>query len=120
MLTPSARFDGAPTASDEQSLQRAGTEVGVPGSANFSNNPTITDVPLTGAKFLRSLIESVPPLTVLYLLQVGHPADFVIELDSADHLSVVLDIHSERKISFARSAFGAAPALCVRLAQSYP
>jgi hypothetical protein len=37
-------------------------------------------VPLTGSKFLRSLIESVPPLSVLYLVQVGYPADFVLEL----------------------------------------
>jgi hypothetical protein len=57
-----------------------GTTVGVTGTANFSNNPTITYVPMTGSKFLRSLIEQVPPLTVLYLVQVGYPADFVIEL----------------------------------------
>ena len=53
---------------------------GVSGTANWSNNPTITYVPLTGSNFLRSLIESVPPLSVLYLLQVGYPADFVLEL----------------------------------------
>lgn len=54
--------------------------VGVSGSANFTNNPTITYVPLTGSKFLRSLIESVPPTTVLSLVEVGYPADFVLEL----------------------------------------
>jgi hypothetical protein len=56
------------------------SEVGVSGSANFTNNPTITYVPLTGSKFLRSLIESVPPVTVLSLVEVGYPADFVLEL----------------------------------------
>jgi hypothetical protein len=56
------------------------SQVGVSGSANFTNNPTITYVPLTGSKFLRSLIESVPPTTVLSLVEVGYPANFVLEL----------------------------------------
>jgi hypothetical protein len=56
------------------------TTVGVTGTANFSNNPTITYVPMTGAKFLRGLIESVPPMSVLSLVEVGYPADFVLEL----------------------------------------
>ena len=58
----------------------AATTVGVTSSASFSNNPTITYVPQTGAKFLRGLIESVPPMSVLSLVQVGYPADFVLEL----------------------------------------
>jgi hypothetical protein len=56
------------------------SQVGVAGSANFTNNPTITYVPMMGSKFLRSLIESVPPMTVLSLVEVGYPADFVLEL----------------------------------------
>ncbi len=56
------------------------TEVGVSGSATWHSSPTIAYTPLTGSNFIRSLIESVPPLNVLYLIQVGYPADFVLEL----------------------------------------
>ncbi len=55
-------------------------QVGVSGSGNWSSSPTISYVPLTGSKFLQSLIEAVPPLSVLYLVEVGYPADFVLEL----------------------------------------
>ncbi|HLB23703.1 MAG TPA: hypothetical protein VJP07_06390 [Dehalococcoidia bacterium] len=54
--------------------------VGVSGAANWASNPTITYVPLTGSKFLRGLLDPVPPSTVLYLIQVGYPADFILEL----------------------------------------
>jgi hypothetical protein len=56
------------------------TGTSVNGSANWSSSPTITYTPLTGSKFLRALLDPVPPSTVLYLIQVGYPADFVLEL----------------------------------------
>ena len=49
-------------------------------AANWASNPTITYVPQTGSKFLRGLLDPVPPSTVLYLVQVGYPADFILEL----------------------------------------
>jgi hypothetical protein len=52
----------------------------VSSAANWANNPTITYVPQTGSKFLRGLLDPVPPATVLYLIQVGYPADFILEL----------------------------------------
>ena len=54
--------------------------VNLGGGANWSSNPTITYVPLTGSKFLRGLLDPVPPSTILYLIQVGYPADFILRL----------------------------------------
>jgi hypothetical protein len=54
--------------------------VGLSGAATWSNTPTITYVPLTGSKFLRGLLDPIPPSTLLYLIEVGYPADFILQL----------------------------------------
>jgi hypothetical protein len=59
---------------------RAIDSVGIGGSGTYSNSPTITYTPLTGNKFLRSMLDPVPPSSILYLLQSGYPADFLLEL----------------------------------------
>jgi hypothetical protein len=49
-------------------------------SGKFTDRPTITYSPLTGDKFLRSLMEPIPPHSVFYLIQSGYAADFVLAL----------------------------------------
>mgnify|MGYP000697641109 CR=1 FL=1 len=50
--------------SDSQSLGGAG---------RYAERPTITYVPIAGAKFTQSLMTPVPPSGVLFLLQAGYP-----------------------------------------------
>jgi hypothetical protein len=59
---------------------RAFNSVGVSGSGSFSDHPTITYMPLTGDKFLRGLMDAVPPHCILYLMQTGFPADYILAL----------------------------------------
>jgi hypothetical protein len=57
---------------------RGDTFVGVGGHGTFTDRPTITYTPLTGDKFLRAILDPVPPRTIFYLLQSGYAADFVL------------------------------------------
>ncbi|MGH7789289.1 MAG: hypothetical protein ACRERC_20635, partial [Candidatus Binatia bacterium] len=52
--------------------------LGVGGQGTFTDRPTITYTPLTGEKFLHSLILPIPTTSVLYTLQSGYAADFVL------------------------------------------
>jgi len=55
--------------SDSQSLGGAG---------RYAERPTITYVPIAGAKFTQSLMTPVPPSGVLFLLQAGYPVRLVL------------------------------------------
>ena len=48
------------------------------GSGKFTDRPTITYMPLTGSKFIRSLMTPLPPDSVLYTVQSGWPANAVL------------------------------------------
>lgn len=50
------------------------------GSAIYTDRPTITYVPLTGEKFLRSLITPIEPKNIFFMLQAGYAADFILGL----------------------------------------
>jgi hypothetical protein len=52
--------------------------VGVTG--NYADTPTITYLPFTGDKFARSLMAPIPVTGILFLLQSGYPADFVLRI----------------------------------------
>ncbi len=55
--------------SDSQSLGGAGSYV---------ERPTITYVPIAGAKFTQSLMTPVPPSAVLFLIEAGYPVRLVL------------------------------------------
>lgn len=54
------------------------TTIGVGG--NWSDRPTITYSPLTGERYVRSMLTPIPPASVVALVNSGWPADFVLDL----------------------------------------
>ncbi|MCK5477653.1 MAG: hypothetical protein KAI44_01940 [Methylococcales bacterium] len=50
------------------------------GSAKYIDRPTITYVPITGAKFSKSFMTPIPPRAILYLMMSGWAADLVLKL----------------------------------------
>ena len=46
----------------------------------FTDRPTITYTPLTGDRFVRGLMEPIPPQSIFYMIQSGYAADFVLGL----------------------------------------
>ena len=57
-----------------------GNYASVGGQAVYTDRPTITYVPLTGEKFLRSLITPIDPKNIFSMLQTGYAADFILGL----------------------------------------
>jgi len=57
-------------------------------SGKYTDRPTITYAPITGAKFNESFMTPIPPKTVLFMLQSGWPADMIypIVVDSINGL----------------------------------
>ena len=59
-------------------VNRGDTFAGLGGHGTFTDRPTITYTPLTGDKFLRGLMSPIPTASILYTLQSGYAADFVL------------------------------------------
>jgi hypothetical protein len=60
-------------------VNRSGDTFGaLGGHSTFTDRPTITYTPLTADKFLRGLISPIPTASILYTLQTGYAADFVL------------------------------------------
>ena len=57
-------------------------------AGKYTDRPTITYAPITGAKFNESFMTPIPPKAVLFLLQTGWPVDmiFPIVVDSINGL----------------------------------
>ena len=66
------------TLSTEKAIQ--GNFFNGSGSALYTDRPTITYTPLTGQKFLSSLITPIEPKNIFFMLQAGYAADFVLAL----------------------------------------
>jgi len=48
--------------------------------AVYTDRPTITYTPLTGEKFLKSILAPIDPKNIFFLLQSGYQADFILAL----------------------------------------
>jgi len=74
------------TVSTEKAVQGNFLSLGT--SGKYTDRPTITYAPITGAKFNESFMTPIPPKSVLFLLQSGWPADviFPIVVDSINGL----------------------------------
>jgi hypothetical protein len=58
----------------------ADNSVTLGGGAAWSDHPTITYTPLSGAQFNRNMMTPIPPSAVLFSIQSGWPADLVFSL----------------------------------------
>jgi hypothetical protein len=46
----------------------------------FSNTPTVTYQPLTGDRFMKSMLQPIPPLALFQMLQTGWSADMLLRI----------------------------------------
>lgn len=61
------------------SFSPSGSNTGsVAGTGAYTNSPTITYVPLTGSKFIASLMSPLPPSAIFFAIQAGLPADTIM------------------------------------------
>jgi hypothetical protein len=69
------------TASINGAIATAGTDTVTLGAqAKWTDRPTITYTPLTGAQFNRNMMTPIPPSSVLFTIQAGWPLDLVFRL----------------------------------------
>ena len=50
------------------------------GSGHYTDHPTISYTPLTGNRFINSLLRPIPPLTIFSMIDAGHDAGFILPL----------------------------------------
>ncbi|RJP58982.1 MAG: hypothetical protein C4541_06995 [Candidatus Auribacter fodinae] len=50
------------------------------GAGKYTDRPTITYSPLLGEKFTKNLLTPIPVTGILFLLQSGYPADYVLRI----------------------------------------
>lgn len=62
----------------------AGTTLSLGGSSKFTDRPTITYTPLTGAKFINGLMTPIPPAALFRSIQAGWPADAILLMGAAN------------------------------------
>lgn len=55
------------------------TNRGFGATGTFSDRPTISYAPLTGEKFVNSLLRPIPPQAVFAMIVAGHQADFIFQ-----------------------------------------
>ena len=57
-----------------------GDNLSLGASGRFTDRPTITYAPITGAKFNKSFLQPLPPKAILFLLQSGWAVDMVLPI----------------------------------------
>ena len=63
---------------DSDNTAISGLSAGVSGT--YTDRPTITYTPLTGAQFNREIMQPIPPSTVLFAMTSGWPVDLVFRI----------------------------------------
>lgn len=58
----------------------APNEVTLGASATFANTPTVTYQPLTGDKFMKSMLRPIPPAALFQMLQTGWSAEMLLRI----------------------------------------
>jgi len=56
------------------------TTFGGAAGITYNDSPTITYTPLAGERFARSMMSSIPPASIMNVLQAGFPVDVVLRL----------------------------------------
>ncbi len=54
--------------------------LGAAAAVTYNDSPTITYTPLAGERFARSMMSSIPPASIMNVLQAGFPVDVVLRL----------------------------------------
>ena len=49
-------------------------------SGTYTDHPTISYTPVTGKKYINSLLRPIPPEAIFAMIQGGHPADYILGL----------------------------------------
>ena len=49
-------------------------------SGSYLDHPTISYTPVTGKKYIDSLLRPIPPEAIFAMIQGGHPADYILGL----------------------------------------
>jgi hypothetical protein len=70
---PTTFYQGPP-------LNAVTSTLGVAAGVTYNDSPTITYTPLAGERFARSMMSSIPPSSVMNVLQAGFPVDIVLRL----------------------------------------
>jgi len=90
-LQTGASINGGLTSRILGDLERVPWFASASASTLYTDRPTITYVPLTGEKFLQSLLAPIEPKNIFILIQSGYPADFILGLtvDSLNGVRIV-------------------------------
>jgi hypothetical protein len=76
-LTATASFNTFNQGAPFQAITGA---LGPTAGITYNDSPTITYTPLTGERFARSIMGSIPPASIFNVLQAGFPVDVVLRL----------------------------------------
>lgn len=68
----------ASVAANGQLVEGGGNNLSLTGAGTYVDRPTITYTPLTGNKFIKSLMTPLTPESVFFMIQSGYPADGVL------------------------------------------
>jgi len=102
-------LESSGTAAWSENGLASGWSVG--GHGRFTDRPTITFRPVSGAEFAKSFMTPIPPSAIFFLIQAGFSADYVLAL-------CVQSINGLRNTSGGKSRMGAADDRFVRLLEA--
>jgi len=80
-----------------------GDAQGVGAGGRFADRPTITYTPVTGEKYIRSMLTPIPPASLVSMAQAGWPVDFVFRL-AVRSINAVSNVSGNRMMGGAGDA----------------